>query len=248
MTQDQGLSREAGSPPGAAAGIRVVLVDDQLLFVESLRIVMETRAPDMQIVAIARDGASALQAVEQHQPDVVIMDVRMPGLDGVEATRIIHRKYPDIRIIMLTTFDDDDYVVQAIQHGAAGYLLKDMPPAELLDSIRLVKRGHVLFSPTVAAKIARSSARAASASAFGAVAAELTEDDSVSPTVRYSMLSRREHEVFHLIVDGYDNREIAQQLNLAEQTVKNHVSEIYAKMAVPDRLHLIRLAREIRFT
>lgn len=244
MTQDQRLSREAGSPPRAAASIRVLLVDDQLLFVESLRIVMETRARDIEIVAIARDGSSALQAVEEYRPDVVIMDVRMPGLDGVEATRIIHRKYPEIRIIMLTTFDDDDYVFQAIQHGAAGYLLKDMPPAELLDSIRLINRGHVMFSPAVASKITRTSSRSTAMPA----GTEQADDDSVSPTVRYSMLSRREHEVFHLIVDGFDNREIAERLNLAEQTIKNHVSEIYAKMAVPDRLHLIRLAREIRFT
>lgn len=245
MTHNQEPTAAAAAAKAVPTAIRVVLVDDQLLFVESLRIVMETRAPDMQIVAIARDGASALQAVEEHRPDVVIMDVRMPGLDGVEATRIIHRKYPDIRIIMLTTFDDDDYVFQAIQHGAAGYLLKDMPPAELLDSIRLVNRGHVMFSPTVASKITRSSSRSAAVPA-GTEPAD--DDDSVSPTVRYSLLSRREHEVFHLIVDGFDNREIAERLNLAEQTVKNHVSEIYAKMAVPDRLHLIRLAREIRFS
>lgn len=218
--------------------IGILLVDDQRLFVESLQIVIETRAPDISIVSVARDGSEALAEVERHSPDVVLMDVRMPGLDGVQATRIIHSKYPSIRIIMLTTFDDDDYVFQAIRFGASGYLLKDMPPTELINSIRLANRGHVLLSPSVAQKMAQGSKD------FAELHRSETGDDELK--ARYDALTPREKEVFRLIVDGFDNGEIAERLFLAKQTVKNHASEIYSKMEVPDRLHLIRVARELR--
>ena len=133
--------------------IKLLLVDDQKLFVESLRTVLRTRAKDMAVIGVAGDGSEALAMVDLEQPDVILMDVRMSGMNGVEATRRIKEKYPAIRVLMLTTFDDDDYVVEALKVGAVRYLLKDMPPAELITAIRAVYEGGILISPKVAAKL-----------------------------------------------------------------------------------------------
>ena len=133
--------------------IRLLLVDDQVLFVESLKSVLETKMDDIEVVGIARNGEQAIEAVEKHVPDIVLMDVRMPVMDGVEATRRVHDKYPDVRILVLTTFDEDKYVMDAIRHGALGYLLKDIPPSELIAAIRAVNEGASLVSPALLTKI-----------------------------------------------------------------------------------------------
>ena len=135
--------------------IRVLLADDQVLFVESLRTVLETRAEDFEVVGVAFNGREALQLVMEKHPDIILMDVRMPEMDGVEATKIIHETYPDIHVLMLTTFDDDEYVVEALNHGAAGYMLKDIPPADLIVSLRAVCKGSIIISPQVANKLLR---------------------------------------------------------------------------------------------
>lgn len=214
--------------------IRIVLVDDQILFVESLRVVIETRAADMRIEGIANDGNQAVELVRRVQPDVVLMDVRMPNLGGVEATRILRKELPAVRILMLTTFDDDDDVFRAMQYGAAGYLMKDIPPSQLLASIRTVYQGQFLFSSVIATRMAR---RLGHESEEGSSLGDLR--------AQYRLLSKRERDVFDLVADGFDNHEIAHLLNIAEQTVRNYVSEVYAKTGIPDRVHLIRIAREI---
>ncbi|HYH05135.1 MAG TPA: response regulator transcription factor [Bacillota bacterium] len=217
--------------------IRILLVDDQMLFVESLRTVIETRSPDIKVVGVAHDGAAALQLVASLQPDVILMDVRMPKMDGVESTRRIKEQFPEARVLMLTTFDDDHYVVEALRLGAVGYLLKDMPPAELISAVKAVHEGGVLISPKVATKlVAKLSAPPA------AKPPETPEQPKTTDPV--FDLSSREQEILQLMAAGLDNREIAAKLYIAEQTVKNYVSIIYSKLGVRDRVQASRLAIE----
>ena len=219
--------------------IRVLLVDDQVLFVESLRTVLETRAADFDVVGVALSGREAIRLVVERHPDIILMDVRMPDMDGVEATRIIHEAYPDIHVLMLTTFDDDVYVVEALNHGAAGYMLKDIPPEDLIVSLRAVCSGSIIISPQVANKLLRNRE-----------SEPLAEEDVVTPPassesfLRY--LSRREIEILRLIGQGADNVLIAKKLSIAEQTVKNHVSVIYSKLHVHNRMQAMKLANTLK--
>jgi DNA-binding NarL/FixJ family response regulator len=219
---------------------RVLLVDDQVLFVESLRTVLETRATDFEVVGVALSGREAIRLVVEKQPDIILMDVRMPDMDGVEATKIIHEAYPDIHVLMLTTFDDDVYVVEALNHGAAGYLLKDIPPEELIVSLRAVCSGSVIISPQVANKVLRTRE--------GDTAPEEGETrpapSADNPFLRF--LSRREVEILRLIGEGADNTLIARKLSIAEQTVKNHVSVIYSKLHVHNRMQAMKLANSMK--
>ncbi len=215
--------------------IKLLLVDDQTLFVESLRTVLRIRAKDMMVIGGAGDGPTALTMVALEQPDVVLMDVCMTGMNGVEATRRIKEKFPAIRVLMLTTFDDDDYVVEALKAGAIGYLLKDMPPAELITAIRAVYEGGVLISPKVAAKIVDKLI----------IQPGKDRNPGSEPGSLIHVLSNREKEVLRLLARGLDNKEIATQLFIAEQTVKNHVNIIYSKLGVHDRFQACRKANEI---
>jgi DNA-binding NarL/FixJ family response regulator len=207
--------------------IRLLLVDDQVLFVESLKSVIETKTEDIEVVGIARNGEQAIEAVEKRTPDIVLMDVRMPIMDGVEATRRIHDKSPDVRILVLTTFDEDKYVMDAIRHGALGYLLKDIPPSELIAAIRAVNEGASLVSPALLTKI------------FGDRALSDTKEIGQNE-LWHERLSNREMEILELVSEGYENRQIAEKLFIAEQTVRNYVSGIYAKIGVHSRLQAIK--------
>jgi DNA-binding NarL/FixJ family response regulator len=215
--------------------IRVVLVDDQVLFVKSLNIVLKTKAKSIDVVGIAYDGQQALNVVETTKPDLVFMDVRMPTMDGVECTRRIKQAWPDIHVVMLTTFDDDEYVLEALNLGASGYLLKDVGPAEVTAAAAAVCRGGVLISPRIAAKLAKRA---------------LKVPGQTAPEERppgFSALSAREVEILEMICSGYGNKEIADTLFIAEQTVKNHVSKIYAKLGVENRFRAVRLAQSSGF-
>ncbi len=216
------------------ARIPVLLVDDQKLFVETLKTVLDLTTEDIQVVGIAYDGEQAVRMVEELEPKVVLMDVRMPVMDGVEATRIIHKRHPDLRIIMLTTFDNDDYVRDALQNGAHGYLLKNIPPAELITSIRATGAGGVLISPEVATRMVRRDAGAAGS------AAEHPVDRQQLKAILGSF-SPREREVIELIAMAYSNREIAEKLFISEQTVKNYISRIYLRLGVSRRSQLVKL-------
>jgi DNA-binding NarL/FixJ family response regulator len=207
----------------------VLLVDDQTLFVESLRTVLETRAKDFSVIGIAGDGEEALALTAKLSPDVILMDVRMPKMNGVEATKRIKEEFPATRILMLTTFDDDEYVIEALQHGAVGYLLKDMPPLELITAVRAVYEGGVLISPRVATKIVEKLVQTTDpVIAFAEEASQ--EPEWVKD------LNSREKEILKLIAKGMDNEEIAHSLHIAKQTVKNYVSMIYCKLGVRDRV------------
>ena len=215
--------------------IRVLIVDDQKLFADSLTIVLDAdSADDIRVVGTALDGATALEMTRELSPDVILMDVHMPGIDGVDATRAIHEEFPAVRIVMLTTFDDDVYVHDAIENGAVGYLLKDIDVAELAAAIRSVYAGSFLVSQSVGAKLASGGA----SSGHGAVPSRAERIMKEFPD-----LTRREAEVLLLVVDSFDNYEIAERLLIAEQTVKNYTSTIYAKLGVRDRIHAVRFVQ-----
>jgi len=219
--------------------IRIIIADDQVLFAETLKMVIEKRAKDIRVAGLAHSGEQALRAVAELKPDIVLMDVRMPEMDGVLATQLIHSRFPEVRIVMLTTYDDDEYIVEALRHGAVGYLLKSIAPVKLIDCIRTVKNGNVLISPEVAKKLIDHVYQSKSAEGADRAA----QPDS---SVWYEQLSRREREILKLIAQGCDNKQISDKLNLADQTVKNHISVIYSKLGVHDRVKLAMLAQDMQ--
>ena len=221
--------------------IRVILADDQVLFVESLRAVLETRALDVRVVAVAYNGQEAIECVRRERPDIVLMDARMPVMSGVEATQIIRSEEPAVQIIMLTTFDDDEYVHEAIKCGAAGYLLKDIPPEELINAIRAVQSGSVLIASSVARRLVEEISELKGAPTH-------RRDPTEYEPEWFKALTKREREVLVLLAEGRDNRGIAERLFIAEQTVKNHVSIIYSKLGVHDRIQALQLASRLRAT
>ena len=214
--------------------IRVLLVDDQILFAETLQTVITMKAEDIEIVGRVYNGREAVDAALRLNPDIILMDVRMPVLDGVKAAREIHSLRPDIRIMMLTTFDDDAYVHDALEGGAVGYLLKNMPSDELINSIRAVNNGTLQISPSVASQLMGIQNGADD---------DRDQDDAGGAEYSIEELSRREREVLYLMSRGYDNIHIAAKLFLAEQTVKNHISRIYHKLHLHDRMSAMKAAR-----
>lgn len=211
-----------------------MIADDQKLFAGSMKIVLEGHARgEMEVVGIAYDGAEAVKLVDESGADVVLMDVRMPIMDGVEATRRIHADHPEVRIMILTTFDDDDYVHDALAAGAVGYVLKEIQPEDLVVAVKAVCSGSYLISPSVGFKL------------VSRVNPDPREDRKAEVDrlqQRFKNLSRREAQVLDLILQSFDNHEIAARLHIAEQTAKNYASMIYAKLGVADRIHAIRLA------
>ncbi len=214
------------------AEIRVLLADDQQLVREGLRVLLDL-IPDIRVVGEAGDGAEAVEQALALQPDVVLMDVRMPRLDGVAATRQLHEACPEVKVIILTTFDDDEYVFEGLRAGAIGYLLKDVPSEQLAEAIRAAARGEAFIQPSVARKVVAEFAR-------------LTEREHrrrEQPLVE--PLSARELEVLALVAEGLSNREIGERLFITEGTVKNHVSNVLAKLGVRDRTQAVLRAQEL---
>lgn len=201
--------------------IRVLLVDDQALFREGLHTLVSMQT-DMEVVGEAGNGEEALTAVAALNPDVVLMDLRMPILDGVAATQRIRQSFPETRVIVLTTFDNDDYVFDGLRAGALGYLLKDVPSSRLFEAIRSAARGESFLQPSIAAKVVAEFTRMSTATAVG-------QANLVEP------LSEREIEILRILADGASNREIAAKLYITEGTVKNHVTNILGKLGVRDR-------------
>ena len=211
------------------AAIRVLIVDDQTLIREGLASLLMMQ-PDLEVVGKAADGRAAIEAVAAHAPDVVLMDVRMPGLNGIAATREIHQRWPAIRIIVLTTFDDDEYVFEALHAGAAGYLLKNADPDHLARAIRGVHTGQAILDPAVTQKVIQHFTRATAA-----------QPAQITLTER---LTDRERAVLRGMVDGLSNSAIAARLALSEGTVKNHLTHIFQKLDVKDRAQAVRRAVE----
>ena len=211
--------------------IRLLIVDDQRLMRDGLCTLLELEA-DLAIAGEAEDGQAALEKYEALLPDVVLMDIRMPRLDGVEATRRMRQRWPEARIIILTTFDDDALIFDGLRAGAQGYLLKDVSGQELADAIRKVAGGGALIEPSVAAKVLAEFARLAPP-------ARSAGEQLAEP------LSEREQEILRLVAQGANNRQIANQLFLAEGTVKNYISTILDKLGVQDRTQAALRAREL---
>jgi DNA-binding NarL/FixJ family response regulator len=201
--------------------IKILLVDDQPLFREGLRTLLSVH-PDFDVVGEAGNGAEAIRLAKSLRPSVVLMDLQMPVLDGVAATRRLHEEQPDCRVIVLTTFDDDEMVFDGLRAGAVGYLLKDAPSEKLAEAIRVAARGETFLQPSVAAKVVAEFAR-------------LTRKNAEQFNSLCEPLSERELEILRLIAYGSSNREIADTLFLAEGTVKNHVTNILGKLGVRDR-------------
>lgn len=222
--------------------IRVLIVDDQRLMRDGLRALLELQ-DGLAIVGEAGGGHDALAQVAATAPDVVLMDVRMPQMSGVEATRALRERGDRPRILILTTFDDDQYVFDALKAGAAGYVLKDLPAAELAAAIRTVHGGGVHLDPSVASKVVAELARLhAPASAPAPVAAPpSTLPASAGPVEE---LTPREHEVLRLLATGASNREIGAQLFISEGTVKNHISNILGRLGLRDRTQAAIYAKE----
>jgi DNA-binding NarL/FixJ family response regulator len=217
--------------------IRLLIVDDQVLFLESLSTFLRNYAEDIEVVGLARNGREALEKAAALRPDIVLMDVHMPVMDGVEATGRLIESQPAVRILILSTYDEDEYVRKALKLGAAGYLLKDISPTELIASIRALKGGAVQISPQIVAKLMKS-----------VIAEEPSPAREIAERLEwFKSLTPREREVFTLIATGYDNAQIAEELHMAEHTVRNHVSMIYSKLGVQDRFQIIQLANKIRY-
>lgn len=197
--------------------IRLLLVDDQSLIRQGLRALLELE-PDLEIVGEAENGQAAIALVETLYPDVVLLDIRMPVMDGVATTREIGQRFTDTKVLILTTFDDQEYVVQALHYGAKGYLLKDTPSEELAAAIRAVYKGYTQLGPGLFEK-----------------AMPKVSTPSVSPPPGWENLTPREKEVLRLIVAGASNREIAETLFISEGTVKNHVTRILSQLGLRDR-------------
>ena len=211
--------------------IRVLLVDDQRLMRDGLRTLIELET-DLDIAGEAEDGLQAITAYRNLGPDIVLMDVRMPNLNGVEATRRIKADWPEANVLILTTFDDDEYIFEGLRAGASGYLLKDVSGKELAAAIRTVANGGTLIAPSVARKVVSEFARLKPAS-------EASSESLPDP------LSEREIEILQEVAKGYSNKEIADQLYLAEGTVKNYVTSILQKIGARDRTQAAIRAREL---
>jgi DNA-binding NarL/FixJ family response regulator len=212
--------------------IRILLVDDQRLFREGLHTLLSGRS-ELEVVGEAGNGKEALEVATAAKPDVVLMDLRMPVLDGVAATRLLRQELPESRVIVLTTFEDDEYVFDALRAGAAGYLLKDVSSATLVEAIRAAARGESFLEPSITTKVVAEFKRMADPSS----AAE--SQPLIEP------LSDREVEILALVATGASNKEIADQLFIAEGTVKNHLTHILGKLGVRDRTQAALKAREL---
>jgi len=207
-------------------GIRVLIADDQALVRSGFRLIVETR-PDLEVVGEAEDGEDAVRLARELEPDVILMDVRMPGVDGIEATRRIVAAGSAARILVLTTFDLDEYVYAAVRAGASGFLLKDVRPGDLVEAIRLVANGSALLGPGVTRRL------------LERFADEHVSGDAAAAVAR---LTEREREILRLLASGLSNAELARQLVVSETTVKTHVSNVLRKLGVRDRVQAVIVA------
>jgi len=210
--------------------IRVLLVDDEALVRSGLRMILETAA-DISVVGDAADGAAAVTQAQAHRPDVVLMDIRMPKVDGLAAARALAKEPRPPKVVVLTTFDTDEYVYAALQAGAAGFLLKDTPPADLIQAVRVVAAGEAMLSPSVTRRLIDQFA--AVATPHGAEARR-----------QLAVLTARERDVLVLVGEGLSNAEIGRRAYLAEATVKAHISSILAKLGLASRVQIAILAHD----
>ncbi len=210
--------------------IRVLLADDQSILADGIKSVLSS-CEEIEVVGIAQDGFEALDLLEKTSPDVVLMDIRMPNMNGVIATQEVKRRRPEVKVIILTTFDDSDYILNAINNGASGYLLKDTSSAALIDAIKNAYAGDTILP----AKIAKSIADAA----------RLVSNDREIKLKRAYGLSDRETEIALMIYEGFTNKQVASALKLTDGTARNYISSIYVKLEAENRLEAVEKMRNI---
>lgn len=206
--------------------IKIMIADDQELIRESLKIVLNMN-PDMDVTATAENGYEVMELLKKDQPDLILMDVRMPRLDGVQCTNLIKERWPSIKIIILTTFDDDEYIYNALKFGASGYLLKGVSVTELTNAVRTVINGGAMINPNLITKVVKMFSKIAQNNFAVKVEENGTKD-----------LTRTEKKVVCLVGRGLSNREIAEKLNLSEGTVRNNLSFVLSKLNLRDRTQL----------
>ena len=210
--------------------IRVLLADDQSILADGIKSVLSS-CPDLEVVGIASDGFEALKLVDSCDPDVVLMDIRMPNMNGVIATQEIKRRRPDVKVLILTTFDDSDYILNAINNGASGYLLKDTSSAALIDAIKNAYGGDTILPAKIAKRIAD--------------AARMVSSDREIKLKRGFGLSDREVEIAVMIYEGFTNKQIASALKLTDGTARNYISSIYEKMGAASRSDAVTRMKEL---
>ena len=211
--------------------IKVLLVDDQAMVRAGLRMILDSE-PDIEVVGEVDDGAGAAAAVAKHLPDVILMDIRMPGMDGLAATREVIAAHPDAKVVVLTTFDLDEYVYGALRAGASGFLLKSASGDALVNAVKVVASGEALLAPEVTRRVIEEFARATRDGGETRVE-HVASEDAIGD------LSEREVEVLQLMAQGMSNQEIAKDLYLSSTTVKTHVSHILTKLGVRDRVQAV---------
>jgi DNA-binding NarL/FixJ family response regulator len=210
--------------------IKLLIVDDQELFREGLMTLLSIKN-DFEVVSQSSSGEEAILSATKFLPEVILMDLRMPGIGGVEATKRILQQHPGMKIIVLTTFDEDDLVFNALHAGAVGYLLKDVSPEKLFEAIRTAYKGEYYLLPSITAKVMAEFTR-------------LPRAPKIEPGSQYENLSRRELEILKMVATGMSNKEIAMSLVIAEGTVKNHLTSIFNKLDARDRMHAVLIAKE----
>lgn len=210
--------------------IKVMLVDDQLELIKELKSVLETDE-ELNVVGFAEDGFEALKKISVLSPDVVLLDIRMPNMNGVVATERIKAEYPDVKVVILTTFDDSDYILNAINHGASGYLLKDMSGDALISAVKNAYEGDTILPAKIARRITD--------------AAKNVSADREIKMARNFSLSDREVEIALMLYEGFTNRQISSALKLTEGTTRNYVSTIYEKMQVGNRAEAVQKIRDL---
>lgn len=214
--------------------IKVMITDDQRLMREGLKTILDLEQ-DLTVVQLAENGRDALNKIADAQPDVMLMDIRMPVMDGVECTGIIKQQYPHVKVIILTTFDDDEFIIEALKKGAVGYLLKDLSSEKLVGAIRDAYNGNSIMQPEIAAKVI--------AHITGTVKESVPNNGTLEQK-NTEELTSREKEVLQLVGKGMSNTEISKTLYISEGTVKNYISNLYAKLEVNDRSKLTLFAIE----
>lgn len=201
--------------------IKVAVVDDQPIIVDGLSMIINFQE-DMKVIWTAKGGGEALLKVEANKPDIILMDIRMPEMDGVEATKKIKEKYEDVKILILTTFNEDSYIFETLKHGSSGYLLKDIPPEEIINGIRAAITGGTVIEPSVASKLVKGIKNINKDINRGAL----------------DILTERELEIARLISEGFSNKEIGNKLFLSEGTIKNNITSILNKLDLRDRTQI----------
>ncbi|OEF97525.1 response regulator [Desulfuribacillus alkaliarsenatis] len=214
--------------------IKVMVVDDQKLIRDGLKIMLNLEE-DLEFVGEADNGKDALEVAKQCLPDVILMDIRMPKGDGVQGTKLIHQWNPSIKVLILTTFDDEEYVIEAIKVGGCGYLLKDIPSEELMDAIRTTYKGGSVLEPQITAKLL-THIQLQGYGQNGMLQGSLSKRQA---PIDEGILTAREREILSLIGKGYSNQQLAQSLHITEGTAKNHVTNIMSKLDLHERSHLV---------